>query len=63
MGVDHRCAAVLVAKKLLDGADFVAGLKQMRREGMPEGVTTGMLDDASSRTASLTARWRIVSCA
>ena len=46
MGVDHRRGHVLVAEQLLDGADVVARLRQVRREGVAERVATHMLDNA-----------------
>ena len=37
VGVDHRRLDVLVAEQLLDGADVVAGHKQVGGKGMPPG--------------------------
>ncbi len=44
MGVYHRCADVFVAKKFLDGANIITGLKQVRSKGVMEGVATCVLD-------------------
>src|SRR5664279_4944214 len=46
--VDHRRADVLVAEQLLDGADAVAALEQMRREGVAQRVARGVLGDAGT---------------
>jgi hypothetical protein len=45
-GVDHRRADVSVTEKRLNGADVVAGLQEMRREGMAEGVGRDVLGDS-----------------
>jgi len=37
VGVDHGGGDVAVAEELLDGANVVAGLKQVGREGVPQG--------------------------
>lgn len=44
--VDHRGADVGVAQELLNGADVGAVLEEVRGEGMPEGVTGGVLGKA-----------------
>lgn len=44
MGIDHSRADVLVTEQFLNRADIVARLKQMRGEGVPEGVAAGMLN-------------------
>ncbi len=44
MSVNHGRADVFVPKKFLDRADVVTGLKQVRGEGMPEGMAADMLD-------------------
>ena len=44
MGVDRGRADVLLAQKLPDRSDVVAGVDQMRRKGTPEGETADMLD-------------------
>src|SRR5262249_46453075 len=46
VGVDHRCADVLVAEKLLDGADVVPVFEEMSREAVAEGVAAGGLVEA-----------------
>src|SRR5665647_2730538 len=46
--VDHRGAHVPVAEQLLDGADVVAGLEQMRRKGVAESVAGGVLGYAGA---------------
>jgi len=56
MGVDHRRADVFVAKKLLNGTNIIAGLKQMRGKGVTEGGHPACLTTSALRTASLTAR-------
>jgi len=43
MGIDHRCAYVLMPEQLLNRPDVVAGFNQMSGKGMPEGVATGRL--------------------
>src|SRR5437867_6945906 len=43
MGVDHRRAHIPVAQQLLNGADVVPVLQQVRRKGVPEGVTRRLL--------------------
>ena len=48
VGVDHRGAHVLVAEEGLDGADVVAGLEQVGREAVAEGVRRDALVDAGS---------------
>ena len=53
MCIDHRGLYVLVAKQLLHRADIGARLKQMRGEGMPEGVWPNMLDDPSFASSDL----------
>lgn len=44
VGVDHGGAHVIVTQQLLDGADVLTALKQVRREGVRECMTTNMLD-------------------
>lgn len=48
IGVNHDRAHVLMAKKLLDGADVVACLEQMRGEAVAERATPDMLEYSSS---------------
>ena len=45
MGIDHGRTDVLMPKEFLDRPDIVAVLKQMGGKGMPEGVTTGRLNN------------------
>ncbi len=45
MGVDHGGADVFVAEQFLDCADVVAGLKQVRCEGMAQGVGRDVFGD------------------
>ena len=45
MGIDHRRAHVLVAKKLLDGADVVALLQQVGGKRVTEGMARRRLGD------------------
>ena len=46
MRIDHGRVHVPVAQQLLDGADVVAVLEQVGREGVPQGVRAGPLGDA-----------------
>ena len=46
MGVDHRRLHVLVPKQFLNGPNIVAVLEQVRRKGVAQGVTGGMLGDS-----------------
>src|SRR5450756_2850886 len=46
--VDHGRADVLVTKQFLDGADVVARLEQVGREGVAQGVAARVLDDAGA---------------
>ena len=46
MSVDHGCLDVTMTEKLLDRADVVSPLKQVRGEGMSGGVARGSLDQA-----------------
>src|SRR5262245_56197564 len=46
--VDLRCADVAVAEQLLDGADVPAGLQEVGRERVTEGVARGPLLDPST---------------
>ena len=64
VGVDHGRADVRVAEQLLDGAEVVARLQQMRREGMPKSVTGRGLRDAGSanRGVERTLQDRLVGC-
>ncbi len=43
VGIDHRCAHVLVSQELLHGANVVAVLEVVSGEGMPEGMGGGEL--------------------
>ena len=43
MGVDHGRADVLVAQELLDGPEIVAGLEEVSREAVAQGVRTNWL--------------------
>ena len=45
VGVDLRGADVTVSQELLDGADIVACLEQVRREGVAKGVRACALGD------------------
>src|SRR5262245_58201655 len=47
VGVNHRGCHILVAKKLLNGADVLTVLEQMRCERMTERVRTGRFPDAA----------------
>ena len=58
VGVDLRGADVTVSQELLDGADIVACLEQVRREGVAKGVQLARLVIPASLTASLTAPCR-----
>ena len=61
MGVAHRRAHVAMAEQLLDGADAVAVLEQVGREGVAECVAVRPLCDAgpaASRAVARTARLR-----
>jgi hypothetical protein len=44
--VDHGGAQVTVSEQFLDRANVVTVLEEMRREGVPEGVTRGSLGQA-----------------
>ncbi len=46
VGVDHGCLDVRMAEELLDGADVVAALEQVGREGMAERVGRRGLGEA-----------------
>lgn len=48
MSIDHRCADVLVPKKLLNLAYIGATHQQMRRERMTQGMAGGMFVDTCS---------------
>ena len=45
VGVDHGGLPVAVAEEFLDRADIVAGLEQVRREGVAERVARRALGD------------------
>jgi hypothetical protein len=45
-----------VAEELLDGADVVSILEQMRGEGVPEHMAAGVFPDVGGATGSVTAR-------
>lgn len=45
MRIDHRRRQLRVPQQLLHGADVIARLEQMRRERVPQGVTSGRLPD------------------
>ena len=47
--VDHRGGDILMAEQLPDGANVVAGLEQVRREAVSEGVAAGALDRPAAR--------------
>jgi hypothetical protein len=44
--IDHRSRDVAVSKKLLDRADVVAEIQEVRRERVPEGVAHRRLGEA-----------------
>jgi hypothetical protein len=44
-----------MTQKLLDGSNVVTTFEQVGGEGMPEGMTSGPLDQTGLATASLTA--------
>lgn len=46
MGVDHRGAYIAVAQHLLDLADVIVGLQEMRSERVPQGVRRHPLGNA-----------------
>ena len=48
VGVDHRGGHFAVAEQLLHGADVVAGLEQVRREAVAQGVAGHPLDEAGA---------------
>ena len=48
MGIDHCCAHVLVAKKLLNCANIITILEKMCRERMAECVTRAWLSDSGA---------------
>ena len=52
-GVEHRRRRVAVAEQLLDGADVVAALQQVRGEAVPERVRTDRLVDAGGTGARM----------
>jgi len=43
-GIDHRRFDVAMAQKLLDSPNVIAAFEQLSGEGMPEGMTTDILD-------------------
>src|ERR1700726_1391297 len=45
VGIDHGGRYVLVPEKFLNGANIIAVLKQMRREGMTKRMTSCRLSD------------------
>lgn len=47
VGIDHRGLHILVAQKLLHGANIIASLKQMRRKAMAKRVAGDALLDTS----------------
>ena len=51
MDVHHRRIDVLMPQQLLDCPDVVPGLDQMRREGMPDGMTRRRLSMPITRIA------------
>jgi len=51
VGVDHRRLHVGVPKELLDGADVVAVLEQVRGERVPQRVAAGVFLDAGGANA------------
>lgn len=53
VGVNHRGAHVAVAQKLLYGADVVAGLQQVGREGVAECVAARVLVHAGLKNGLL----------
>ena len=58
VGVDLRGADVTVSQELLDGADIVARLEQVRREGVAKGVRACALGDPGEPHGILTAPCR-----
>jgi hypothetical protein len=46
MGVDHGGGHILVPQQHLHGPDIVAIFKEVRSEGMPEGMTRSRLGNA-----------------
>jgi hypothetical protein len=48
VGVDHRGAHVFVTQEFLDGANVVARLEEVSREGVPECMTADVLRDTRS---------------
>jgi hypothetical protein len=48
VGVDHRGAHILVAEELLDRADVVTALEQVRGEGVAQRVAGRVLGDAGA---------------
>jgi hypothetical protein len=53
VGVDHRGRDVAVVQELLDGANVVAVLEEVRNEAVAQRVARGALGDARGRQASL----------
>ena len=47
--VDHGGGHVAVAEELLDGPDVVAGLEEVGREAMSQGVTGGVFGDTGGQ--------------
>ena len=47
MGVDHSGSYVAVTEEVLDGAEVVAGLEQVRGEAVTQAVTAGRFGNAS----------------
>jgi hypothetical protein len=47
VGIDHRGADVLMAEKLLDGTDVVAGFEEMGSEAVAESMAAGGFGDPS----------------
>jgi hypothetical protein len=45
MRIDHRRADILMPKELLNRSNIVSVFQQVRREGMPERMTTGRFGD------------------
>src|SRR5688572_2745020 len=48
MGVDLRCAHVLMPEQLVHSADIVASLQQVTSEGVPESVPRCPLTDSDA---------------
>jgi hypothetical protein len=52
MGIDLRGRHILVPQQLLDRAQVVTRLQQMRRERMPQRMASRWLDDARAYPAA-----------